>query len=88
MIPFWLIGLVLPLVTWLLTKTIAFAPIPKVLFEMWYTPMPIATWLTTGGAVSALILFAINVVLATLIYYPFFKVYEKQEVEAEKSAVK
>lgn len=86
MIPFWIIGLVLPLSTWLFTKVIPFAPIPKVLFEMWYTPMPLSTWITTGGAISGVLLFLLNVALATAIYYPFFKVYEKQEVEVEKLA--
>ncbi len=85
MLPMWIIGIVLPLVTWTLTKIIAFAPIPKVLFEMWYTPMPIATWLTTGGTITGLLLFFINVGLATAIWFPFFKVYEKQELEAEKA---
>lgn len=84
MIPFWIIGLVLPLSTWLFTKVIPFAPIPKVLFQMWYTPMPISTWITTGGAISGVLLFLLNVALASAIYYPFFKVYEKQEIEAEK----
>jgi PTS system cellobiose-specific IIC component len=85
MIPFWIIGIVLPLITWTFTKIIAFAPIPKVLFEMWYTPMPIATWLTTGGTITGVLLFVINVAAATAIWFPFFKVYEKQELEAEKA---
>ena len=87
MLPMWIIGIVLPLVTWLLTKIIAFAPIPVVMFEMWYTPMPIATWLTTG-TITGLLLFFINVAIASAIWFPFFKVYEKQELEAEKTAVK
>ena len=87
MLPMWLIGIVLPLVTWFFTKVIAFAPIPVVMFEMWYTPMPIATWLTTG-TITGILLFVINVAIATAIWFPFFKVYEKQEIEAEKSAVK
>jgi len=84
MLPMWIIAIVLPLVTWTLTKVIAFAPIPMVMFEMWYTPMPIATWLTTGGAITGILLFVINVTIASLIWFPFFKVYEKIEIEAEK----
>ena len=82
MIPMWIIGLVLPLIVWVGTKTIAFAPIPKVLFDMWYCPFPISTWLTTGS-VLGIILMLICVAVATAIWYPFFKAYEKQEVEKE-----
>ena len=49
MVPMWLQGLILPLIVWLFTKVIAFAPIPTVMFQMWYCPFPIATWLTTGN---------------------------------------
>ncbi len=82
MIPMWLQGIVLPLVVWIFTKVIPFAPIPMFQFEMWYMPFPISTWITTGS-VTALLLFAAIVVLATAIWYPFFKSYEKQSLEAE-----
>lgn len=38
--------IVLPLVIWVFTKVIPFAPIPT-MFDMWYCPFPISTWLTT-----------------------------------------
>jgi PTS system cellobiose-specific IIC component len=82
MIPMWLQGIVLPLVVWLFTKTIAFAPIPMYQFEMWYTPFPIATWLTTGS-VTGIILMAGVFALASAIWYPFFKAYEKQTLLSE-----
>ena len=82
MIPMWLQGIVLPLVVWIFTKVIPFAPIPMFQFEMWYMPFPISTWITTGS-VTALLLWAAIVVLATAIWYPFFKSYEKQSLEAE-----
>jgi PTS system cellobiose-specific IIC component len=41
MIPMWLQGIILPLVTYLLTKVIPLAPIPTIQFEMWYTPFPL-----------------------------------------------
>ena len=82
MIPMWLQGIVLPLVVWIFTKVIPFAPIPMFQFEMWYMPFPISTWITTGS-VTALLLFAAIVVLATAIWYPFFKSYEKQSIETE-----
>lgn len=84
MIPFWMIGIVLPLVTWLLTKTIQFAPIPKILYNLWYTPFPIGTWLVTGS-VAGILLLALNTTIATMIWYPFFKTYEQQELEKENA---
>ncbi|WP_231496613.1 PTS transporter subunit EIIC [Enterococcus gallinarum] len=82
MVPMWLQGLILPLIVWLFTKVIAFAPIPTVMFQMWYCPFPIATWLTTG-TISGILLMLIVFVVAAAIWYPFFKAYEKQECERE-----
>lgn len=41
MIPMWLTSIVLPLVIWVFTKVIPFAPIPTIVFDMWYCPFPI-----------------------------------------------
>lgn len=87
MLPMWLQGIVLPAVTYLLTKVIQFAPIPTIQFQMWYCPFPIATWLTTGS-IKGIILLVICVVLSTIIWYPFFKAYEVQEVATEKAEAK
>jgi cellobiose PTS system EIIC component len=82
MLPMWIIGLVLPIIVWIGTKVIQFAPIPKIVFDMWYAPFPISTWITTG-TVSGIILMLVCVLVSSLIWYPFFKVYEKQEVANE-----
>lgn len=82
MLPMWIIGIVLPIIVWFGTKVFAFAPIPTVLFDMWYMPFPISTWLTTR-AFTAIILMLIVTAVATAIWFPFFKAYEKQECEAE-----
>lgn len=84
MVPMWLQGIILPLVTWFFTKTIAFAPIPDKLFQLWYMPFPISTWITTGS-VKGIILMLINLAVATLIWLPFFKVYEKQTLLEEQN---
>lgn len=81
MVPMWLQGIVLPLVTYIFTKVIQFAPIPKVQFELWYCPFPFATWFTTGS-IKAIILLIICVTISSIIWYPFFKVYEDQEISA------
>ena len=83
MIPMWLQSLVLPSIIWIFTKVIHFAPIPTVVFDAWYMPFPISTWLTTRS-VNAIILMLVVVVAASLIWYPFFKIYEKQQLEAEQ----
>lgn len=82
MIPMWLQGIILPLVTYIFTKVIAFAPIPTLQFEMWYCPFPLATWFTTGS-IKGIILLILILVISTTIWYPFYKVYEKQEVTKE-----
>lgn len=86
MVPMWIIGIVVPAITWIFTKVIPFAPIPTLLFDLWYCPFPISTWLTTRSF-SAIILMLIIFVVAGLIWFPFFKVYEKQCVEEEAAAV-
>lgn len=82
MVPMWLQAVALPLVTYIFTKVIPFAPIPTIQFEMWYAPFPFATWFTTGS-VAAVILMLVNVAISTAIWYPFFKVYEAQELAAD-----
>lgn len=82
MLPMWLQGIVLPIIVYIFTKVIAIAPIPTVVFDMWYCPFPVGTWLTTKS-VTGFILLAVVVVVSTLIWYPFFKVYDKQEADAE-----
>lgn len=86
MIPMWLQGAILPLVVWIFTKIIEFAPIPTISFQMWYCPFPIATWLTTGGSLTAIALMLLVFVVASAIWYPFFKAYEKQELDNEAAA--
>lgn len=84
MIPMWLQGIILPLIVWLFTKIIAFAPIPTMMFQMWYCPFPFATWFSTGGSITAIGLMLLIFVVAAAIWYPFFKAYEKQEITNEK----
>lgn len=82
MIPMWLQGIVLPLVAYVFTKVIPLGAIPSMLFNMWYCPFPIATFLTCGTAGSIVLTFIIFVV-SGLIWMPFFRTYDKQLVDAE-----
>lgn len=89
MVPMWLQGIIIPLLTWFGTKVLKFAPIPDVQFELWYCPYPIGTWMNTRSF-RAIIFLLISVAVSTLIWYPFFKAYEakkvKEEAEEKKAA--
>ncbi len=84
MVPMWLQGLILPLFTWLFTKVIPFAPIPRIQFELWYCPYPISTFISTQGSIRGVIFAILTFLLSGLIWYPFFKAYEAQLVKQEK----
>ena len=87
MVPMWLNGIITPLLMWLFTKIIPFAPIPITDFSgFWCMPFPFVTWLGTQS-LNAVILMLGLFVVSWLIYYPFYKVYEKQEIENERIAL-
>jgi PTS system cellobiose-specific IIC component len=76
MIPMWIHGLVLPAITYFALRT-GLVPIPSSVFQMWYCPFPISTWIVSRS-VSGLVLLAILFAVSVLIWLPFLKVYEKQ----------
>ncbi|ADL07120.1 PTS sugar transporter subunit IIC [Thermosediminibacter oceani] len=49
----------------------------------WTLPAPIGAYLATGGDWRAVVLVLVNIALTTIIYYPFFKVYERKMMEEE-----
>lgn len=81
MVPLWINGLVLPLITHFWLK-MGLSPIPHSLMQMWYIPFPFVTWLVSP-AISAIILVLILFFVSGLIYYPFFKVYDNNLVQEE-----
>ena len=88
MIPMWIHGLVAPVITYFWLKA-GLATLPYGVFGFWYCPFPLSTWLVSPG-MGGLLLLAIISVVNIAIYYPFFKVYDRQQVlvEAEKMAKK
>lgn len=88
MIPMWIIGIVLPALSWIACKVLAIFPIPVIQFDIWYCPLPISTFLATQGSVLAIVLAVLLMLVAALIWYPFFKVYDKQCVKEEADGVK
>lgn len=70
------------------TKVISFATIPNYLFQLWYCPFPISAWLATNGSIASVILVLIIFAATTAVWYPFFKVYEKQCLNEESKESK
>jgi len=81
MIPMWLQGIIIPSIVYPALR-FGFAPIPHEVFDLWYAPFPISTWIVSQS-VNGLILLAIVVAAATLIWFPFYKVYERQQIAME-----
>ncbi|WP_288760380.1 PTS sugar transporter subunit IIC [uncultured Lacticaseibacillus sp.] len=84
MIPLWINGIVIPVITWLVLH-FGLAAIPKALMQMWYIPYPISTWLVSP-AVGSFILLAIDFIVSWAIWFPFFKVYDASVVKEESDA--
>ena len=84
MIPVWLHGILAPMIIWLWFRG-GLTPIPGEVFNFWYIPHPIQT-LLISRTISGMVLFAILCIVNIVIYYPFFKVYEQQQVNLEKVA--
>lgn len=89
MVAMWLQGILIPLFTYLGVKVLQIAPFNNIQFDLWYCPYPIGTWISTQSIAAVLFVIA-SFVVSGLIWYPFFKTYEKQliaeEAEAEAEA--
>lgn len=92
MVPMWLQGIIIPILTYVFTKIIALAPLPHVQFELWYAPYPIGTIMNimsqgAGALVRALIFLVVSVAVSSAIWYPFFKAYETKRVQEEQEKI-
>ena len=81
MIPLWITAIVLPLITYL-AQVSGLVAIPVEVFNMWYCPVFISSWLV-NHSISGLILTAVNLAVAALIFFPFFKIYDRQQLKLE-----
>ena len=83
MVPMWIASFVISSLTYL---GFYFNIIPKItqLWSFWYLPKPISQYVLGGlsGLTFGLVMFA----LSCLIYYPFFKIYDRQCCEEEAAA--
>ncbi|ERI94881.1 putative PTS system, cellobiose-specific IIC component [Clostridiales bacterium oral taxon 876 str. F0540] len=52
----------------------------------WTLPAPIGAMFATGGDWRAAVLVLVNIAVVSVIYYPFFKAYEKKMIKEEQEA--
>ena len=81
MIPMWLNAIIPPIVLYILLA-IGFCPVPSAPMQMWYLPIYIQGFLSTGS-IMGVVTVVILTVVSLLIWYPFFKVWDKAEAEKE-----
>ena len=81
MVPFWINGFIIPSVTYIALRG-GLVTIPHKVFAMQFLPEPISTYLTNSDW-RGVVLWVILVAIATIVWYPFFKVYEKIECKKE-----
>lgn len=82
-IPFIVAPLVTTTLSYILTIT---GVVPMMMARLPFTvPGPIGAFISTNWSVPALILAIVNYLISIAIYYPFFKVFEKQQVLKEQS---
>lgn len=85
-IPFIVGPLVTGIITWIaMAANIVSRPY---ILPPWTLPAPIGAYLATGGDWKAIILVLINIAITMLIYFPFFKVYEKKLLAEETGNAK
>lgn len=79
MIPFILAHTITGALTYFLTE-IGF--IGKMYIALpWATPTPLLGYLSTGGSIGAFLIVIVNFLIGLVIFYPFWKAYEKAELE-------
>lgn len=86
-IPFVLTPLVLVLTTYIGMST-GFAPKTAGIAVPWTTPPIIGGYLATGGNIRGALMQVINLAVAFAIYYPFFRMWDKQNYQVEQGANK
>lgn len=82
MIPMWIMGLLGPILTWLVMK-IGLIPVPPHVFDLWYLPSPIFAYFSTGSF-AAPIYVIVLFIISWFVYLPFFKLSDKAELEKEQ----
>ncbi|VTR60219.1 PTS system oligo-beta-mannoside-specific EIIC component [Actinobacillus pleuropneumoniae] len=81
MVPMWINGLITPIIVYL-ALDMGFAQIPSKIFQLWYTPIGVSTYLMSGF--NGLILLAVVLLIVFAVWFPFFKLYDAQELKKER----
>lgn len=84
-IPFILAPLTITIITYLAMETGIVAR-PAGIAVPWTTPILISGYLASGGKISGAILQLVNFVVAGLIYYPFFRIWDNKKLAEEQSS--
>lgn len=83
MIPMWLSSFVVVTLTYIALR-LGLVPIPYEAFSLWYLPIGITAFLVSGS-ISGILLSLVNLAVSAVIWWPFFKVYEKQAIAEEET---
>ena len=62
---------------------IGIVPITNGIIMPWTTPPFISGYIATGGKISGVVIQIITFLVSGMIYYPFFKMWDKKKVEEE-----
>ncbi|WP_042147951.1 PTS sugar transporter subunit IIC [Paucisalibacillus sp. EB02] len=81
MIPMWLNGLIIPAITYVVLN-LGMVTIPSKVFQLWYMPPGISTYLINTDFRGLILLVAI-IIVSWLIWFPFFRVYDMQQTKKE-----
>lgn len=79
----WVLGFTVLYIFYAILGVIGITP-PMIANCVWTMPTPIAAFIGSGFQPISFLLAILDFVLIFLIFYPFFKVMEKQELEAER----
>jgi len=83
MVPFWINSIIPPALVYG-ALSLGLADIPSKVYQLWYTPFPISTWIVSPG-VAGLLLFAFIFALATAVWLPFLRIYDLQVLDEERA---
>jgi PTS system cellobiose-specific IIC component len=81
MVGIWIQGIAIPFLTYISIRT-GLVKLPQSVFGLWYCPGPVSSGIVSG--LSGVILFAVLFAVSWMLWWPFFKIYEKQQIIAEK----
>ena len=81
MVPMWLNSIIVPIIVYF-TLTLGLVTIPSTPFNMGFIPYGISTFLVNYD-VRGLILLVVVFIVTMAVWYPFFKVFETQEIKKE-----